>query len=254
MRRWLLLSLLFVGCDAAPSTGASSHALEAELQQHVAAADVVRVFDSQPHSALVGMRPSLASETDQQPSYTLHDFDRGAAALTSLGISVRHAKRVGDALFVVTEQGDLERIGAAGRALVATRVLGEPALLADGSIVVAQLGDEPGESDLQWLRKGTTATLAPAAGPDEMPIALPDGRVAFVSGRTGLASLWVIDLATQSLQQLTNVGRTRVDAEFVPPPVRDVRVDAFAIRYDAGDGQYLRVDHHTGVAAPEERP
>jgi hypothetical protein len=253
MRRWLLLSLLFVGCDAAPSTGASPSALDEELQQHVGAADVVRVFDSQPENALVGVRPVLASETDQQPSYTLHDYDRGTAALSALGISVRHAKRVGDSLVVVTEQGDLERIGAAGRALVATRVLGEPALLADGSVVVAQLGNEPGESDLQWLREGTTAALAPAAGPDELPIALPDGRVAFVSGRTGLASLWVIDLETQSLQQLTNVGRTRVDAEFVPPPVRDVTVDAEAVRYDAGDGQTWRVDHRSGVAAREER-
>jgi Tol biopolymer transport system component len=126
--------------------------------------------------------------------------------------------------------------------------LGQPALLPDGSIVVSQQGASPGESDLQLLRDGSARPLVPAPGPDDFPTALPDGRIAFVSGRTGLASLWVVDPVGQSLQQLTNVGRTRVDESFVPPPLREVRVDAEALFYDPGDGQKWRVDHRTGAA------
>src|SRR5258706_5177445 len=71
------------------------------------------------------------------------------------------------------------------------RVIGLPALLANGTRVVSRAGDEPGESDLFVFEvDGRFRALAPAPGPDDLPTALPDGRIAFVSGRTGLASLY----------------------------------------------------------------
>jgi len=77
-------------------------------------------------------------------------------------------------------------------------------------------GGVPGEARplIQWT------------GTEDRPVVSPDGaRVAFVSGRTGLAAVWVLDLASGDARQLTNVGlegSPRAPGAppegFVPPP------------------------------------
>lgn len=137
-------------------------------------------------------------------------------------------------------------------------VLGRAADLGAGRRVEARTGDEPGESDL-WLVEadGTATPLCPALGPDELPLAMPDGRVVFLSGRTTVASLWIADPKTGLATQLTNHGLVagKPWKGFVPPPSGDdARLEAGAIVYDDGSGRRWRVDLVTGNAKVEVEP
>ncbi len=255
MRRWLSLALVIVACDTSePAREVAGASLEKEVASRLAGRPVVVAFEDDGDVALVGVRQPSSIDTDQPARYALHRYERSTGALLDLELTARAVRRMGSALLIVSEAGELERVDAAGRKRLASGVLGSPALLPGGRIVVAQRGSEPGESDLQLLGEGAPVPLAPAAGPDDFPIALPDGRVAFVSGRTGLASLWVVQPETGEARQLTNVGRDRVDDAFVPPPLRDVRVDAASLSYDAGDGARYRVDHRSGDVEREGAP
>jgi hypothetical protein len=124
------------------------------------------------------------------------------------------------------------------------------AVLADGSSVISRPGDEPGESEL-WYQPATPGeearVLFPAPGADDRPTALPDGRVLFISTRSTIASLWIGDVKTGRLVQLTNqgllVGKARTN--FIPPPHGEITVhETGLIEYDAGGGQIqrLRID------------
>lgn len=141
--------------------------------------------------------------------------------------------------------------------LLGAGVLGPPALLSGGRRVEARATDEPGESDL-WLveASGAAASLAAAQGPDEMPMALPDGRVAFVSGRTTVASLWIVEPSSGLVVQITNRGLVagKPWSGFVPPPARDVRISASALSYDDGSGRRWSVDFSAGKAEAEADP
>ncbi len=244
-----------MACDTSePVREAAGGTLEEEVASQLAGRPAVVAFEDDGDVALVGVRQALPEETDQPPRYALHRFERSTRALLDLRLTVRAVRRMGRALLVVSESGELLRVDAAGRKRLATGVLGSPAVLPNGGIVVAQRGEEPGESDLQLLGDRGPVPLAPAPGPDDFPIALPDGRVAFVSGRTGLASLWVVDPTSGEARQLTNVGRDGVDDQFVPPPHRDVRVDATSLSYDAGEGVRYRVDHRSGDVQREGTP
>ena len=74
---------------------------------------------------------------------------------------------------------------------------------------------------------------------DSAPFAVPrSDDVVFVSSRTGLASLWLARPGRPA-RQLTNIGRRRVDASFVPVPGRELawvpgtRTAIYTARYDA---------------------
>ncbi|MDP2313648.1 MAG: hypothetical protein Q8P41_12130 [Pseudomonadota bacterium] len=102
----------------------------------------------------------------------------------------------------------------------------------DGAtLVYARRGDLV-ETDL-WrvtLPDGVPERLTDWVGSEDRPLLSPDGRrLAFVSGRTGLASWWVIDLdgarpvPVAAARQVTNVGVTRgrpgvAPEGFTPPP------------------------------------
>jgi hypothetical protein len=89
---------------------------------------------------------------------------------------------------------------------------------------------------------------------DSAPFAVPGSDdVVFVSSRTGLASVWIASPG-QRARQVTNVGRSRVDAAFVPVPGRELawlpgtRTAVFTARY--ADGPVLwTLDVDTGAAA-----
>ena len=82
--------------------------------------------------------------------------------------------------------------GPTRRALL-DQVVGTPVVL-DSQRIVAARQTEPGESDL-WILTADgqpPRALAAAPGADDSAFVLDDGRVLFVSGRTGVASLWVV--------------------------------------------------------------
>lgn len=84
----------------------------------------------------------------------------------------------------------------------------------DRLLVYARQGTTP-ETDL-WLRAlpdGDAVQVTDWRGSEDRPVLSPDGRrLAFVSGHTGIASWWVVDLdgalpvSVERARQLTNVG------------------------------------------------
>lgn len=91
----------------------------------------------------------------------------------------------------------------------------------EGSLVYARQGELP-ETDL-WITgttSGIPARLVAWPGSEDRPVFSPDGRrLAFVSGRTGIAAWWVIDLATPNEgRQLTNVGLEDLAHTMGEPP------------------------------------
>ncbi|MES2644068.1 MAG: hypothetical protein V4850_31570 [Myxococcota bacterium] len=136
---------------------------------------------------------------------------------------------------VVAEGGGLS-VRPAGRfgAKVVLDALVDPrvAMMGD-TLVYARQGDLV-ETDL-WrvtLPDGAPTRITTWAGSEDRPVLSPDGRrLAFVSGRTGLASWWVVTLSEahglpipeDASRQITNVGVTRgrpgvAPTGFVPPP------------------------------------
>lgn len=130
------------------------------------------------------------------------------------------------------------------------RTFGAPAILADGSIVISRR-HAPGDTDL-WIvpPQGEPRALAPAEGSDDMPLALPDGKVAFLSTRTTVASIWVIDPRTGALAQLTNRGLAagRDMLGFVPTPMHRMSIEGSELRYEAAPGELWAVDVASGAA------
>ena len=112
-------------------------------------------------------------------------------------------------------------------------------------------GDSPGESDLFV----DDVALAPHGGPDDQPLILQgnfSNQVAFVSGRSGVASVWRVDVVTGALVQLTNRNQQpgHLDLDFVSPPVRSLRQDGDDLVYDDGNGQEVRVSLRPRVLDP----
>jgi len=101
----------------------------------------------------------------------------------------------------------------------------------DESLLIYARRTPHNEADL-WqvaLRDGVPEAPRPLLqwpGTEDRPVVSPAGdRVAFVSGRTGIASIWLLDLETAETRQLTNVGLDEAPRApgspprgFVPPP------------------------------------
>ena len=134
-------------------------------------------------------------------------------------------------------------------------VAGTPVISADRSIVVSRRGDAPGETDL-WLvpASGEPRALAPAAGPDDQPTLLGDGRIAFVSARTTVASIWIVDPRTGVASQLTNRGLAagRNMSGFVPTPMMRMSAVKNELRYESAPGEHWAVDVTSGAARRTE--
>lgn len=124
------------------------------------------------------------------------------------------------------------------------RPLNKAVDLSDGSVVISRPGSEPGETEL-WYQpnKGEGRVLFPAPGADDRPTVLSDRKILFISTRTTIASLWVGDLVTGELTQLTNrglsAGKPRVN--FTPPPHGPITVREDSVEYDAGGGELITV-------------
>jgi hypothetical protein len=133
------------------------------------------------------------------------------------------------------------------------RVVGAPVVLDEGRALAAR-ETEPGETDL-WIVGDDgqpPRALAAAPGADDAVAVLPDGRVLFVSGRSGVAALWVVAAdATATPRQLTNLGERpgALSPAFVPPPEGPVEITGDVIAYVDGFGTRQRVT----LAAAEVR-
>jgi Tol biopolymer transport system component len=128
---------------------------------------------------------------------------------------------------------------------------GAPAILADRSLVVSRRGDAPGETDL-WLipEKGEPRALAAAEGSDDMPVVMSDGKIAFVSTRSTIASIWILDPISGKASQLTNRGLVagKKREGFVPPPMQSMTAHGSELRYESAPGVWWAVDAASGAA------
>jgi hypothetical protein len=202
--------------------------------------------DRQPEpEAVLEQRAPIKRESDEEPTYRLSVDGR------PMRDDVRAVSTAPGAVYATTKNAELVRIDAEGQHVLLDGVRGKPAVLEEGAVVVARDFGDTGETDL-WLvpARGALRALGAHPGPDDQPMAIPDGRIAFVSGRTGIVSVFVLDPKTDSLRQLTNrglsVGKPLVN--FVPPPLEVESVTETELVYDAGGGERWRVELETGEA------
>jgi hypothetical protein len=118
--------------------------------------------------------------------------DRSDGAVSVLAEGVIDAVWGHGALFAVLSDGALWRIERDSRERLLDKARHGLALLGDGSVIaVAGPADE---TDLWRVEdRGVKRPLASAPGSDRLPLALDDGRVAFVSDRDGAPAIFVVD-------------------------------------------------------------
>jgi hypothetical protein len=280
-RQWryvVLLGLLGCGNTVAQVSGGSSEEEELASTVQLLGTRVKEAFgpDAQIRSALgQGSRVVLAvsseplpDSSDALPAVALAIFDRTTGALVVLDKEPRYreAALLGDSAAVLLADGELRLRAADGSERVLTQnVRGDLTPSQDGSLLaLTLLGAGGNESDTAVAITGLSGELEVVAdgdGVDDRPALSPDGRtLVFASGRTGIASLYRTSIGGEAPVQLTNQGiepgldRDQGPEGFVPPPVSAARLGWLSpdvIRYDAGGGEYWRVDVRTGVASRE---
>lgn len=209
------------------------------------------ILDSQvPAEVVVLEKSTPPSETDGISLATVA-INEGDGSLTRLGRVQSVTRHPGRGMLLVDEGSRLVLVQRGVRTSLLDGVEGKPAVLPDGRIVASRAGD-PGESDL-WLvgvDGEAPRALTTGAGGNGHPFVLDDGRVMFLSSRTGVASIFVIDPATGETTQLTNHGERpgRLSERFVPPPaIGEPWQQGRRVFYDAGDAVWS-VDVVTGHA------
>ena len=123
---------------------------------------------------------------------------------------------------------------------VAQGVIGAPAF-GGRAVAVARVVEEPVGTELVVFEQGKARVLVGLeARPDRVSLT-PDGAfAAYVSGRTGLASVWIVDLRDGATRQLTNVGvrpaKGSAPAGFVPPPLDPPRFEGSLLVWESPTG------------------
>ena len=226
-----------------------------------------RVFEKG-ESLMLGVAVTPApSDSDALPGVAVAQYDEKADALTVLAQEpeFREARRLPTgAVALVTQDGELRVTEANGQSrVIAQNVRGDVLPVGEsGRLAMTLRGEleEDGETSIVLADElGELTVLADAEGVDDRPAVSPDGKtVVFVSGRTGVASLWRTTVDGSEPVQLTNahievgVERDGDPEGFVPPPMRADRIEwvsADVVRYDAGDGEYWEVNVRTGAGA-----
>lgn len=120
-------------------------------------------------------------------------------------------------------------------------------------LVYARRGTLP-ETDL-WrvdLPGGAPVRLTDWPGSEDRPVVSPDGaRVALISGTTGIASWWVIDLGTGEARQLTNVGVEQAPRQPGHPPAGFVPVpEGTQYAWEAAGLSWVAAGERHALAAP----
>jgi hypothetical protein len=152
--------------------------------------------------------------------------------------------------------------GRGGREVLARGAL-DPRVADDGRhALFVQLDGEPdtfrpgdvGRMTLLDTQTGERRTITDSPL-DTSPWLVPGtGEVLFTSARTGLASLWLA-ADDGTVRQLTNLGKTEVDAGFVPVPSQELvwlpdgHTAVYSSHYD-GIRDLWRIDVQTGEVEP----
>ncbi len=244
-----ICALILVTLPAAASPGAPPATPGGlELRQRLAepaavpagAMEAVVVFGRAGGRLLVGAEPrAVAAGGDEWGGMNLWSVlpDGGDAVRLTEGQNVLRAVFEPRSRRILVWTREMELLLLDERGQSATRLAadaGTPAFSPDGRrIAYAALpagwrpGTAPGVVELRVLERATGASRTLTAGyADAEPIWTPDGRtVLFLSGRTGLLSLWKVAADGRALRQVTNAGVRATDPDFVPSPAAgtDVR-------------------------------
>ncbi|MFT5686424.1 MAG: hypothetical protein ACI8RZ_007380 [Myxococcota bacterium] len=135
--------------------------------------------------------------------------------------------------------------------ILAAAVLGEPAISEDGTrLVFAHRDDGMTLSALDAItltRAGLTRRRLVSDGSPDRAAITGDGQwVAYVSGQTGIASVWVVPFDGGIPEQLTNVGLQDAPRQsgappdgFIPPPHADpLRIDGGQVVWRSREGEH----------------
>ncbi len=175
-----------------------------------------------------GFRSSVAVPNDYSVSITETEGPRCISVSSPNGDWLASLDEAGRLLLSESKALDRQAIE------IGNEVLPEIAFSGDSKKLVFAQEREGGDIDLMVISIPPEGDARPAiewAGTEDRPLFSPDGsHLAFVSGRTGIASLYVLDLrySEQEPLQMTNVGLEEVERPagrppegFVPPPERD---------------------------------
>lgn len=204
------------------------------------------VLDERDGAAVVVTAPAAAmTETDHVPAHgvVLADADGHEHRLPAARAAALwpRAGATGTPRVVAVDAGArLIAIDAGQRRPLLDHVVGAPVVV-DATRVIAARETSPGETDL-WIVGDDgqpSRALAGAPGADDSPSVLADGRVVFVSGRSGVAALWIVDADPAATpRQLTNHGEVpgALSSSFVPPPEGPVTLEGNTLVYSDDTG------------------
>ncbi|QRN94498.1 PD40 domain-containing protein [Archangium violaceum] len=211
--------------------------------------------------------PEQPLATDDVPLLAIAQYDEstGAVRVVDREFKYREARAVGQNVALLDGQGNLRLRESNGRErLLAQKVGGDLFPTAKGDALVATLvGDGEGHETSVGIidLKGRVKVLADGPGIDATPSISPDGKtVVFVSGRTSVASFFVTTVDGAEPKQLTNIGLEShmlfggAPEGFVPPPVSSHHMEWVSddvLRYNAGGGEFWKINVRTGQAAPD---
>lgn len=251
-------------------TKAREHLVPAVAKEFGPKARFVHLF-GQGRGMLAGVVAEIPAEplgTDELPLLAIVQYDEetGAVRVVDREFKYREARTVGRDVALLDGEGNLRLREANGRErLLARGVGGDLFPTAKGDALVATLimdGAHAHETSVGLIDlKGRVKVLADGPGVDATPSISPDGRtVVFVSGRTTVASFYVTTVDGDAPRQLTNVGMDSTmlfggpPKGFVPPPVSSHHMEWVSddvLRYNAGGGEFWKLNVRTGEAAPD---
>lgn len=212
--------------------------------------------------------PEQLHGTDVLPLLAIVQYDEptGAVRVVAREFKYREARAVGQRVALLDGEGNLRLREANGQERVLAKGVGGDLFpTAKGDALVATMmaaNEHSHETSVAFIDlKGRVKVLADGPGVDATPTISPDGKtVVFVSGRTSVASFYVTTVDGAPARQLTNIGLDNVmlfggaPAGFVPPPVSSHHMEWVSddvLRYNAGGGEFWKLNVRTGQAAPD---
>lgn len=260
----LASSLMFTACgDTAPDVSGQPYIVDGNivlLQEGAKSSTIDLEVDAQVSFGRAGTRLLFGAErqvregTDEVVGFNLWSVaaDGSGARRVVEGQKVLGAMWSPEHEGVIYSTTDMEvYLLKDGKAQLLVGRATSPALSPDGTrLAYAKLpaswepGAMPGAYDLHVLDLKSGEDVALTQGYDDAePMWAPDGKsLLFLSGgRTSLTSLWRVEADGGKLAQVTNVGRTMVDASFVLNPSSNTEV------HWSADGKRLLYGAHYSI-------